>query len=108
MSFIIQGKTNWKFLLIIIVLAVMVGMGALLVSKKEIPSIKIVLPKTQKEISEQEVLELENQILDSKFGSKITEFTIIKKIPTPSLESCPGVKDYTQNKVWFSEGFPDI
>jgi hypothetical protein len=108
MPFITQGKTNWKFLLIVIILAIIVGAGTLWVSKKEIPSIQIVLPKTQKEISEQKVLELENQILEPKFGSKITEFTIIKKITTPSLESCPGVKDYTQNKVWFSEGFPDI
>ena len=102
------SKTNWKFLLIILILAVIVGVGILLVSKKEISTIQIVLPKTQKEISEQKVLELENQILESKFGSKITEFTIIKKITTPNLDSCPGIENYTKDKIWFSEGFPDI
>lgn len=38
MPFITQGKTNWKFLLIVIILAVIVGGGALWFSvKKELP-----------------------------------------------------------------------
>jgi len=105
MPFFTQGKTNWKFLLIIIILAVIVGGWALWYAKKEISSVQLISPKTQKEISKQKVLELENQILEPKFGSKITEFSIIKKISIPSLESCPGIENYTQNHVWFSEGF---
>jgi hypothetical protein len=107
MPFITQGKTNWKFLLIVIILAIIVGGVALWYAKKEISNVQIISPKTQKEISEQKVLELENQIFESKFGSKITEFSIIKKISTPSLESCLSIENYTQNQVWFSEGFPE-
>jgi hypothetical protein len=35
MPFITQGKTNWKFLSIVIILAVIVGAGALLLSTRE-------------------------------------------------------------------------
>jgi hypothetical protein len=52
MPFITQGKTNWKFLLIVIILAVVVGEGSLWYSKQIIQVHKISQTQQQKEDKE--------------------------------------------------------
>jgi len=66
MSLITQGKTNWKFLLIIIILAIIVGAGALWYAKRaEQPyqPIEIKKPETSKSLTPQEIVKawFENQ-----------------------------------------------
>jgi hypothetical protein len=49
MPFITQGKTNWKFLSIVIILAVIVGAGALLYARRpEKPYQPVEIQKTEK------------------------------------------------------------
>ena len=66
MPFITQGKTNWKFLLIIIILAIIVGAGALWYAKRtEQPyqPIETKKPETSKSLTPQEIVKawFENQ-----------------------------------------------
>jgi len=80
MPFITQGKTNWKFLLITIVLAIIVGVGALWCStKKEQPYQPPQIKKPEKiELTE----ELANKIIDKivldtkKYDRERAEFLI--------------------------------
>jgi hypothetical protein len=108
MIFLKKGKTNWKYILIVVILATIVGGIALYClwkMKWEIPITKFPL---KKEISEQKALELANQVLQSKCKMSFTE---IKKVDWTKggpgfdiYESiCPEAKNYKENKIWVAE-----
>jgi len=65
MSLIIQGKTNWKPLLIIIILSVTVGIGILLYQNK------MELISKQIEVGNPEIMELADKNLKEKIGQMI-------------------------------------
>ncbi len=60
MQFITKGKTNWKFLLVVIVLVGIVGGGTLWWVKKEIPLPELLEVKKQIEISEDRCKDIED------------------------------------------------
>lgn len=88
MPFITQGKTNWKFLLIVIILAVIVGGGALWFSVKQEPpyqpseikkpEIKVTEEKT--ELTENEIVFIFKEIFpEGKTDSDLDEISDIKE-----------------------------
>jgi len=101
MPFITQGKTNWKYILIVLILATIVGGGIFWLLQKKVPS---------SEIFQQKALELANQVLQSKCK---TSFTEIKKedwqgfkpgsIPDDIKNICPEIEAYKENKMWIAE-----
>jgi hypothetical protein len=107
MPFLTQGKTNWKFLLIVIVLVTIVAgfsWWAWINRFEEGPLVK----QPPKEISEQKALELANQVLQLKCQ---TSFSEIKKENWtrggPGFDSlvniCPALENYKENKIWVAD-----
>jgi len=100
MPFLTQGKTDWKYIIIVLILTVVVG-GTFFGYRKKVPS---------PEISQRKALELANQALQSKCK---TSFTEIKKkdwqgfSPGPILDDikniCPEIEAYKENKMWIAE-----
>lgn len=94
MPFITQGKTNWKFLLIVIILAIIVGGGALWCSlKRERPYQPLQIKKPEKiEVTE----ELANKIIDKialdtkKYDREKAKFFInnLNNDKTPEIIVC--------------------
>lgn len=58
MSFLTQGKTNWKYILIVLVLTVLVSGGLFWIKSREMPSNEERLPRFEKEIVECSPLDL--------------------------------------------------
>lgn len=70
MSFLIQGKTNWKFVTLVIILTVMVSVGILFYIKtNEIPSVKVYKAEKREKI-QNETVNWENY-QNSKMGFSI-------------------------------------
>jgi len=76
MPFITQGKTNWNFLLIVIILAVIVGVGTLWYAKRlEQPLASVGLPKTeQKSVQEQACIDSGGIVSEASCCQSVTDF----------------------------------
>jgi hypothetical protein len=114
MLFLTQGKTNWKYILIVVILAVIVGGGMLGYQYQWTPREEIILPKKEK-ISEIISLdEIWNTYVNHKLGFSIN---IPKRVA--GLNRCvePGetetqflvpievFEDYENNTVYLSQEY---
>ena len=92
MPFLTQGKTNWKYILILLILAVLVGGGILVwVEKQEVPSIELFeIKKPEKIVKEEPRPENETAnwktYRNEEYGFEIKypedwDWTIIKEVP---------------------------
>ena len=76
MPSITQGKTNWKFLLIVVILAAVAGGGTLwCVTKQEIPTPEFLkAKKTEESVAAKEIILADEEIVEilKEFAAKIT------------------------------------
>ncbi len=107
MQFIAQGKTNWKFLLIVVILAVIVGGGILWCSQQKVqfyplPEIKIPAKSSSNELTLEQIKSTEYYSLFLKKTIKLTNGIYSESPSEPNMASHCEVDIY-KDKIVFGD-----